>query len=215
MLFDICAMLTFTFVPPLIQANMLLFVHAYVISTFLRVRLAVSEDTFAEEVETKPAAGSSVGHALVERSADALGAFKSRLALTPQRVPVAFSSALIMPPTVGIAEARCSLLSSSFATALPTAAGPPSAAGNDALLIQRGQSTSALTFPLEPDLWEVRLRSSFSVELPAGTAAVQARTARIGRVRGSGEGRVRLEVPVGRRDLLETGGQKAIYRKKL
>ena len=32
-----------------------------------------------------------------------------------------FSSALIMPPTVGIAEARCSLLSSSFATGLAAA----------------------------------------------------------------------------------------------
>jgi len=63
-----------------------------------------------------------------------------------------------------------------------------SAAGNDALLIQRGQSTSPLTFPLEPDLWEVRLRSSFSVELPAGTAAVHV----ISRLQGEGARRVAL-----------------------
>jgi len=58
----------------------------------------------------------------------------------------------------------------------------------EVLLVERGENTHPLAFPLDPDLWETRLRSRFSVETPVGTAFVQV----VSRLEGEGARRVAL-----------------------
>lgn len=60
--------------------------------------------------------------------------------------------------------------------------------GSEVLLVERGPRPVGISFPLEPDLWETRLRSSFAVETKGSTAYVQV----ISRLEGEGARRVAL-----------------------
>lgn len=65
---------------------------------------------------------------------------------------------------------------------------PHESKAGEVLLVSRSHRETPLEFPLDPDVWETRLRSTFSVETEAGVAQVQL----IGRLEGEGARRTAL-----------------------
>jgi hypothetical protein len=65
---------------------------------------------------------------------------------------------------------------------------PHQSKAGEVLLVGRGTRSTPLEFPLDPDLWETRLRTTFSVETPTGPAFVHV----VSRLKGEGARRVAL-----------------------
>ncbi|MEE2829756.1 MAG: hypothetical protein VX498_11265, partial [Myxococcota bacterium] len=65
---------------------------------------------------------------------------------------------------------------------------PHTTESSEALVVSRSPRQQPLQFPLDPEVWETRLRTVFSVETEAGTAQVQV----IGRLEGEGARRTAL-----------------------